>query len=119
MMIRCFALVAVAVLVAVPALAAPPVNAFNQRILRMDDATRNGVMRRAVTDNGERCGRLDHAVYRGRYRNLEMWSVRCTPGGDYAVFIGTDASVQVRACSTLRELRLPTCDASLPRTPPR
>ncbi len=117
-MIR-FAKFAAAALAAAPALAAPPVNAYNQRILRMDDATRNGVMRRAVTDNGERCGRLDRAGYRGRYRNLEMWAVRCTPGGDYAVFIGLDASVQVRACNTLRELRLPSCEAPRPRTPPR
>ena len=117
-MIR-FATWAAAALLAVPAAAAPPVNAYHQRILRMDDATRNGVMRRAVTDNGERCGRLDRASYRGRYRNLEMWAVRCTPGGDYGVFIGADASVQVRACDTLRELRLPPCEAPRPRTSPR
>ncbi len=113
-----YSALAVAALLAVPA-AAPPINAYNQRIMRMDDPTRFGVMRRAVTDNGERCGRLDRAAYRGRYHNLEMWSVRCTPGGAYGVFIGPDASVQVRACNTLRELRLPPCEAPRPRTPPR
>jgi hypothetical protein len=38
-----------------------------------------------------------------------MWSARCDRGGDYAVYIGPDGSVQVRPCADAAKLKLPAC----------
>jgi hypothetical protein len=96
---------------AVPALAAPPVlpNPFNERLARLKPADRLGALRRAVTDGGGRCGRLDAGDYRGPWGNLRVWQVRCTPGGDYRVFVGPDGEIQVRNCADLKRLGLPQC----------
>jgi hypothetical protein len=100
-----------ALMLSAPTLAAPPywANPFNQKMMKLGLADRNGALRRAITDNDQRCGRLSKSAYRGPHGNLGMWVARCTPGGDYAVFAGPDASVQVRKCADLRELKLPEC----------
>jgi hypothetical protein len=94
-----------------PALAATPswANPFNQKLMQLGIADRNGALRRAVTDNGQSCGRLSRSVYRGAYGNLGRWEAHCQPGGDYAIFAGPDGSVQVRPCKDLKELKLPLC----------
>ena len=84
-------------------------NPGNDRLLRLDLAQRDGTLRRAVTNSGLRCGRLERSGFQGYYKNLAMWSARCTPGGDYAVFIGSDSTVQVRRCAELAAFKLPTC----------
>jgi hypothetical protein len=101
---------------AAPVPASPPANPFSERLQRLDELRRHTVLRRAVLDSGEPCKRVDQAGISGRYKNLVMWTARCVPGGDYAVFIGPDASVQVRDCAELAKLGLPAC--RLP-SPPR
>lgn len=111
MMKRFAALLALAVATAATAaVAAPPPNPFNDRLQKLDDARRNGVLRRAVLDSNMVCGNVKQSLQRGRYKNLIMWAVRCVPSGDYAVYVGPDGSVQVRDCAEARELRLPTCN---------
>lgn len=103
----------------VPAIAQRPApNAFSDRLAKLDDLRRRAVLRRAVLDSGQRCNRVGANAPQGRWRNLVMWNARCERGGDYAVFIGPDASVQVRPCGDLAKLKLPTCRA-LPVARPR
>jgi hypothetical protein len=102
---------AVALMLAAPAMAATPfwANPFNQKLLQLRPADQYGALRRAITDNGEPCGRLTKGVYRGPFGNLGYWVARCKPGGDYGVFAGSDGSVQVRNCAEMKGLKLPDC----------
>lgn len=94
-----------------PAMAAVPqwANPFNQKILALSLADRNGALRRAITNSDEKCGRLSKSAYRGPYGNLGLWVAHCQPGGDYAIFTGPDGSVQVRECGDMKSLKLPEC----------
>ncbi len=102
---------AIGLFLAAPALAAPvgQANPFNAKLLQLRPADRQGALDRAIVDDGQRCGRLTQSAYRGPYGNLGMWVARCKPGGDYAVFVGPDGSVQVRPCADLKGLKLPEC----------
>jgi len=114
-----FAPLAAAALI-VPPIAAPalaqPANSYADRLSRLDDLQRRAVLRGAVVNSGQRCGRVEIAEPRGRLRNLTMWAVRCSPGDDFGVFVGPDGSAQVRTCTDLAKLRLPTCRLA-PRPP--
>lgn len=105
-----------ALLIAMPATAAQPANPFVARLLAMNDLQRRAVLRGALGDSGERCRRVEVAQARGPYHNLFMWSVRCSPSGDFGMFVGPDGSVQVRTCGDLAKLGLPACGlpAALP-----
>lgn len=92
-----------------PAWAAPPPNAFAQRILKLDPARQKGVLRQAITNDGERCGQIGDTGRVPPYKNLAGWHARCTPGGDYLIFVGPDGSAQVRRCEEARKLNLPGC----------
>jgi len=104
-------------LAAAPAAASPPANPYSERLQRLDELRRHTVLRRAVLDSGSPCKRVDRAGVSGRYKNLVMWTARCVPGGNYAVFIGPDSSVQVRECAELAKLGLPTCRLPAPSKP--
>jgi hypothetical protein len=93
---------------AVPA-AAQPANPFSERLQTLSELQRHSVLRRAILDSGQPCKRVDAAGVSGRYKNLVMWTARCTPGGAYGVYIGPDASVQVRPCGQAKTLGLPEC----------
>jgi hypothetical protein len=95
--------------IAAPALAAVATNPFNDRVMHLSLADRNGALRRAVTLEDQKCGRLAKSVSLGLYGNLGLWQVRCVPGGDYGVFLGPDGSVQVRSCADMASLKLPKC----------
>lgn len=88
---------------------AQPANPFSDRLQKLSALQRHSVLRRAILDSGESCKRVEQAAISGRYKNLVMWSARCMPGGDYGLFIGSDASVQVRPCAEARTLGLPPC----------
>lgn len=104
------AFIAAAALAAAPALAAPfSPNPFNDRMRELKPVDQAAALRRAVTLDNQKCGRVAPFSYRGLYGNLGRWEVRCTPGGTYAVFVGPGGEVQVRACADLRSLKLPEC----------
>lgn len=98
-------------LLAAPALAQIKPNPFNDQFKRLAPADRDGALRRAVTLENQRCGRVTGRLYRGMYDNLGYWQVRCKPGGDYAVFLGPGGEAQVRLCGDLKALKLPECRA--------
>lgn len=109
---RAFAIAAVIVMTAAPALAAPPSNPYSDRLEKLTDIQRKAAMRRAVLDSGQYCKRVDWTAKQQRYKNLVMWVARCNPGGDKAVYIGPDGSVQVRDCKEAVQLKLPACRVS-------
>ena len=104
----CCALI-VGLIAVAPATAAPQPNAYSDRLSKLSELQRRSVLRRAILDAGERCKRVDKAGRTGTHGNLVMWSARCNPGGDYAVYIGPDGSVQVRPCADAAKLKLPAC----------
>src|SRR3546814_15644817 len=66
-------------------------------------------LRRAIQDSGERCKRVDSSGYQQDYRNLSMWTARCSDSGDWALFVAPTGDVQVRRCEDAASLELPTC----------
>ncbi len=96
---------------AVPAAAAPPLppNPFQQRLLQLDKPRQAAALRSAIVDSGQRCGRIEPPVYQGIYKNTFVWAARCAPGGEYALFLGPDGSVQLRHCAETAKLGLPAC----------
>ncbi len=82
---------------------------FSDKVAALTETQRLGVMRRAILDGGEICKRPTAARLQGRWKNLIMWVARCEPGGDYGVFIGPNALVQVRQCGQMARLKLPIC----------
>jgi hypothetical protein len=108
------ALALATLIVAAPALAAP--NAFSDQLKKLSPLQQRATMRRAVLDEGKYCKRIGPVAYQGPYKNLEMWTVQCDRGANYAAYIGLDGSVQVRPCEDLAKLKLPVC--RLPRAAP-
>lgn len=99
----------------------PPQLSYNQRLQQLDAPRRAAALRAAIAESGQRCGRIDPPLYRGPYKNLFLWAARCTPGGDYALYVGPDGSVQVRTCAESARLKLPACalPPAKPAQPPR
>ncbi|SNS79091.1 hypothetical protein SAMN06295912_11646 [Sphingomonas laterariae] len=87
----------------------PQANPYSDRLAALTDLQRNAALRRAVLDSGQYCKRVEWSAKQQTYKNLVMWTARCNPGGDKAVFIGPDGSVQVRPCKDLAQLKLPQC----------
>ena len=104
---------AIAALIAVPVLAqATPTTAagYSSRLQKLDPLRRSAVLRRAILDSGEDCARVEKSMFQGPWKNLVMWSARCSkPDTSYGLFLGPDGSVQVRPCADLVKLRLPAC----------
>jgi hypothetical protein len=100
---------AAALILAAPALAQISPNPFNDQMRKLSPADRAGALRRAVTMENQRCGRMSTGFYRGMYGNLAYWQARCQPGGDYGVFVGPGGEVQVRRCDEMKALKLPEC----------
>ncbi|ATE66761.1 hypothetical protein [Rhizorhabdus dicambivorans] len=96
-----------ALLAAAPAAALT--NDYSNQLKKLSSLQQRATMRRAVLDNGQYCKRIGPVAYQQSYKNLEMWTVQCDRGAAYAVFIGLDASVQVRPCRDLADLKLPVC----------
>jgi hypothetical protein len=93
---------------AMPAAAANP---YTDALARLSPAQRAAALRRAVIDNGHRCGRVEDVGTVPAFKNLLGWHARCTPGGDFLAFVGPDGSVQVRTCEDARKLNIPGCPA--------
>lgn len=104
----CCVLFAIAAAIA-PAAAATKANPYSDQLAKLSELQRRAVLRRAILDSGEQCKRVDKAGRTGTHGNLIMWSARCSSGGDYAVYIGPDGSVQVRPCADAAKLKLPAC----------
>jgi hypothetical protein len=100
-----------AALVAVPIQAITIANPASDQLARLSVIARKGAMRKALLDSGVRCGHIEKVAIQGPWANTIMWRAKCggDPRYDYAVFIGPDASVQVRYCAEMEQLHLPRC----------
>ena len=97
----------------------PPIEVLsdNMKELRaMSEEDRLIALKRAVFASGKRCQRAEASGYAGRYKNMDQWSVRCGDGREWALFIGADDSVQLRACADVEKVGLPACryDGAVP-----
>lgn len=108
-----------ALALATPAAAITVANPASDQIKAYPDIQRRAVLRGIVMDGGAYCKRVEQAAYQGPWGNLAMWRAKCHPTDkrlDYAVFIGPDATAQVRPCPDMAYLKLPACR---PFGPPR
>ena len=69
-------------------------------------------LRRAITDSGQRCKKVDRGAYQEEYKTMALWTAHCTDSGDWAIFIAPNSDVQVRRCANMEQLGLPACRTS-------
>jgi hypothetical protein len=69
-------------------------------------------LKRAILAAGYRCQRAEEGGFVGKYKNLDMWTVRCSEGRNWAVYAGPDGTAQVRDCSDVARFGLPECKVS-------
>lgn len=83
--------------------------AEQQKLHELDDLNRAIALKRAIRQSGLRCLRIDSSGYVTEYKNLSMWMASCSDKRDWAIFVGPDASVQVRLCKDVVRYGLPPC----------
>jgi hypothetical protein len=86
-----------------------PSSEYVDKLKALSELNRGLALRRALQDEGHRCKRVERSGYQEDYKNLSMWTLRCTDTGDWAVFIAPNGDVQTRKCAELAELKLPVC----------
>jgi hypothetical protein len=118
MMQRMMSLASIA-LVAAPLSAIGVANPASDRLAQLSNIQRRAALRGAIIDSGMQCIRVEKANFQGPWSNMMMWRAICSktdPRFDYAVFVGPDASVQVRYCAEMQQLKLPRCRPFTPFT---
>lgn len=80
------------------------------RLFELSAMNRNITMRRAITQAGFPCSRVDYSGYVGQYENLDQWTAKCSDGRQWALFVGPDDSVQPRYCPDVEKAGLPPCE---------
>ena len=117
-MIRLYALLLSATLLAAcdSREAAPPVQSevtvrsdAQKRLFELSDLDRAIALKRAIGEQGLRCGQLVSTGYVGRYRDMDVWTATCGDKRNWALFIGANDSVQVRLCDDNEKIGLPAC----------
>jgi len=83
-------------------------NPHVEQLKSLSELNRGMGLRRAARDSGQRCKRVEFSGYQEDYKNLSMWTLRCSDG-DYSVFIAPTGDVQVRQCRHMKTLALPEC----------
>lgn len=80
-----------------------------KKLFELDELNRAIGLKRAIYASGSSCPRADATRFIGKYKNMDMWAVRCSDKRDWALFIGADNSVQVRLCKDTEAVGLPAC----------
>jgi hypothetical protein len=83
-------------------------NPHVEQLKSLSELNRGMGLRRAARDSGQRCKKVEYSGYQEDYKNLSMWTLRCTDG-EYSIFIAPTGDVQVRQCRHLKSLGLPEC----------
>jgi hypothetical protein len=86
-----------------------PANPTSDGLMELTELYRFLGLRRALVDSGQRCKKVDRGHYQQDYKNMAMWTARCTDSGEWAIFIAPAGSVQVRRCGNLASINLPQC----------
>jgi hypothetical protein len=79
------------------------------KLKTLSELNRGLALRRAIQDAGNNCKRIEASGYQQDYKNLSMWTARCSEKRVWAVFIAPNGDVQVRACTEAQQLGLPAC----------
>lgn len=82
---------------------------YVDQLRALGEMNRGLALRRAIQDSGEACKKVDVSGYQEDYRNMSMWTARCSDSGDWALFIAPNGDVQVRDCDDTVQLELPAC----------
>ena len=83
-------------------------NPHVEQLKSLSEFNRGMGLRRAVRDSGQRCKKVEYSGFQEDYKNLSMWTLRCTDG-EYGIFIAPTGDVQVRRCRDMASLNLPEC----------
>ena len=86
-----------------------PASAYVDQLKGLSEMNRGLALRRAVQDSGGACKKVDASGFQQDYENLSMWTVRCSDGNDWAIFIAPNGDVQARDCKDAATLKLPAC----------
>ena len=73
----------------------PSGEAYQERLVELNDMARNAVFYRAIADAGGDCQEVTQSAFLGRYKNAPAWSATCRNGGEWLVLIGNDGVAQV------------------------
>ena len=82
---------------------------YVDRLKSLSEMNRGLALRRAVQDSGGTCKSVDASGYPEDYKNLSLWTARCSDGYDWAGFFAPNGDVQVRDCAEAAALELPAC----------
>ena len=80
-----------------------------QGLFELNDLDRAIALKRAISDQGLRCGQIVSTGYVTRFRDMDMWTATCGDDRQWALFIGANDSVQVRLCTDNEKVGLPVC----------
>ena len=80
-----------------------------QELFDLNDLDRAIALKRAISDQGLRCGQIVSTGYVTRFRDMDMWTATCGDDRQWALFIGANDSVQVRLCTDNEKVGLPVC----------
>lgn len=80
-----------------------------QKLFDLNDLDRAIALKRAIADQGLRCGQVVSTGYVTRFRDMDLWTATCGDNRQWALFIGANDSVQVRLCVDNEKVGLPPC----------
>ena len=80
-----------------------------KRLLELNDLDRAIALKRAIADQGLRCSQIVSTGYVTRYKDMDMWTAKCSDNRQWALFVSANDSVQVRLCADNVKIGLPAC----------
>ena len=80
-----------------------------QKLFDLNDLDRAIALKRAISDQGLRCGQIVSTGYVTRFKDMDMWTATCSDDRQWALFLGANDSVQVRLCVDNEKIGLPAC----------
>ena len=83
-------------------------NQYVEKLKALSEVNQGLALRRAIQDAGQRCKRVESAGYQENYKNMSVWTARCSDG-EWSLFIAPNGDVQVRSCKDMKTLGLPPC----------
>ena len=85
---------------------------LQDQLFELSPVNRDIAIKRAIRGAQGQCDRVDYSGYVTEYENMDMWTARCDGNVDWAVFIGSDDTAQIRYCKDVVASGLPACEIS-------
>jgi len=86
---------------------APPPNAASQDLLKMTEAERLGTFRGVVITSRGQCAAVTMAERRRQLDGADVWVIRCSDTGDWAVKVAADSTTRLLSCGFLARIGNP------------